>query len=212
METLGLASPREREDNFFQRLFWPSVRNQYDVDLIGRRGFWLAFAVGLISAVALLVQGQLIASLITLVVFSLGAAGIRERSVAASVLVFTLYFLGIVVQWIAAALRLLHTGNPLLSLLCIALLLSSVRATLLSRQFADEGDQEFPSAVDAGLIDTLVNRFPHAVWPKAKIPFVVLASLYLLFSVVGSSMLLAKGLSARHALQATPKSMNVNER
>ena len=57
METLGLSSPQQREDNF-QRLFWPIVHNSDDADLIGRRGFWVAFAAGMLSAIVLGVSGH----------------------------------------------------------------------------------------------------------------------------------------------------------
>jgi len=117
METRGLSSAREREDNLFRRLFWPTVRNQYDVDLIGRRGFWLALVVGLLSSVVTLIQGQPLIALFTLVVFLLGAAGIRERSLPASVLIFAIYFIGVSIQWISAFVLGRPAGSPFVSLI-----------------------------------------------------------------------------------------------
>ncbi len=144
MQTLGVSRPEEREDNFFQRLFWPTVRNQYDVDLVGRRGFWLAFAVGVLSGAVNLASGSWVVALLTASVFLLGAAGIRERSTPASAAVFTLYFLGVVCQWILEIFGKAHAANPFISLVCMALLLSCVRATALSKDFTAAGDTEFP--------------------------------------------------------------------
>lgn len=86
----------------------------------------------------------------------------------------------------------------------IGLLLSCIRATLSSRQFKKEGDQEFPTSADNGLIDSVVNRFPRIVWPRAQIAFLVLAMIYLLLTIVGSALFLTKAKNARMTTEALP--------
>ena len=193
MQTLGVSRPEEREDNLFQRLFWPTVRNQYDVDVVGRRGFWLAFAVGALSGIILLASGSWFIALLTASVFLLGAAGIRERSTPASATIFTLYFLGVVFQWILTIRGRAHPANPLVSLVCIALLLSCVRATALSKDFAARGDTEFPSSTNDGVLQKVSNSFPKAVWPKLRIVFFVLAGCLLALDILGAAVLFVKG-------------------
>ncbi len=203
METLGLASTREREDNFFQRLFWPTIRNQYDVDLTSRRGFWLAFVVGLLSGVVMLVQHQPWLAIFTVAVFLLGAAGIRQLSFAAAVLVFALYFTGVVIQWVAAFMGLAHTGNPFVTMVCLGLLLSCIRATALSRQFAAHGDVEFPEGQRSpGMLDRIVDGLPPAVWPKTRVVFFVLSGLYLVLTIAGAAVLLTHPQVAATSLES----------
>ncbi len=185
MDTLNLGGRVEQDDNFFQRLFWPTVRNQYDVDLTARRGFWVAFAVGVLSAAVLVLQAHPLLAMFTLLVFLLGASGVRLRSLPAAILVFALYFTGIAIQWTAALLGRAHVGNPVVTLVCLALLLSCVRAAIRSRQFVTCGDTEFPASGSSAM-DAVADRFPRAVWPRTRVLFFVLAGLYLVLIMAGA--------------------------
>ncbi len=186
METLGLSSAKSQEDGLFRRLVWPTITNQYDVDLIGRRGFWLALAVGIVSCIGVSVQGNWLIGLLVLVVFVLGAAGIRERSVAASALILAIYALGIVGSWGMALLGYGNTGNPFVGIVLLMLLCANLRATILSQRWLALGvDSEFPEREDGAAMNAVVNRFPRTCWPWGRYIFFVLAPIYILLTLVG---------------------------
>ena len=207
METLGLSGSKTQEDGLFRRLFWPTISNQYDVDLIGRRGFWLALVVGIVSCIGVSAQGNWLIGLLVLVVFALGAAGIRERSVAASALVFALYALGVLGGWTMALLGYANTGSPFISIVLLMLLCANLRATILSRRWLALGvDSEFPEREDGAAMDAVVNRFPRSCWPWGRYVFFVLAPVYILLVLLG---FVAIALKARTA-QAQPPSRPVH--
>ena len=89
----------------------------------------------------------------------------------------------------------------------MALLLSCVRATLLSRRFREAGDLEFPERDGDGVLNRIVNRVPAAVWPRARIVFFVCAGLLLLLTVLGEVAILANGLAHTPAMSRGPSSV-----
>jgi hypothetical protein len=184
METLGLSSPSQPSDNIFKRLFWPSVQNQYDVDLLGYQGFWVCLIIGLLSCVLQVIAGHYLAGPFTAILYILGGFGVRERSPAAAVLIFLLYVLdafGSILILGGAAL-----GNPFVKIVVVMLLLANIRATILSEKW--RGD-ELPERSITTLTDKVANQLPPILWPKLRWVFFVLAPLTLMLSMAGLGMI-----------------------
>jgi hypothetical protein len=173
----------------FKRLFWPDIENQYDVDLVGQQGFWVCFAVAVITTVVSIVTGQTVLGIVIGVTYFLAGLGVRQRSVAAAVLIFSCYFLDRIFQLESTWLGLGGGGNPLVGIVATMLLFANIRATVLSRRWqAPETPvdvSELPVRSTDSLGDKLSNALPEALWPKTRYIFYPLASILLLVSVVG---------------------------
>jgi hypothetical protein len=188
MQTLGLSSKPQPADNIFKRLFWPAIESQYDVDLLGQQGFWVCTGVALLSLVMMLVLGMPLTGIFTAVTFFLGGCGVRQRSIAAAVLVFILYLANIVGSWVLGSF-----GNPLIPFVVLMLLFANVRATVLSRRWiaqpVDPIDQEFPERSMETVADRFANRLPGLLWSKSRFVFFPLAAALLLLSIIGVVMM-----------------------
>ena len=184
MQTLGLSSKPQAADNIFKRLFWPSIESGYDVDLLGQQGFWLCLAVAAVSGLSILMSGSPTIAAVYAMTFFLGGCGVRERSIAAAVIVFVLYGSNIFVQTLAGGF-----GNPLITAVVVMLLFSNIRATVLTRMWsespADEAERsELPERGTATVKDRLANVLPGKLWPIWRFVFypmsVVVMTLFLL--------------------------------
>jgi hypothetical protein len=118
----------------------------------------------------MLVLGMPFIGIFTAVVFFLGGCGVRQRSISAAVLVFTLYLTNIVGGWVLGSF-----GNPLLPLVVLMLLFANVRATVLSRRWmaqpVDPIDQEFPERSVETMSDRFANSLPATMWSKCRYAF-----------------------------------------
>jgi len=185
MQTLGLASEQKPTDGMLKRLFWPTIENQYDVDLVGQQGFWVCVIVGLLSFIALVVTGQPVIGALVAVTFLLGGMGVRERSIAAAVMVFLCYLLD--------KIGSLETGNfggmGLVGLIGLMLLLANVRGTILSRRWkAPETSSEvseLPERPTTSITDKLANVLPVKAWPVGRFIFFPVAGIVLALSLLG---------------------------
>jgi hypothetical protein len=199
MQTLGLSSKPQAADNIFKRLFWPAIESQYDVDLLGQQGFWVCTGVAVLSLVIMLVLGMPFIGIFTAVVFFLGGCGVRQRSISAAVLVFTLYLTNIVGGWALGSF-----GNPLLPLVVLMLLFANVRATVLSSRWmaqpVDPIDQEFPERSMETMSDRFANSLPATMWAKCRYAFFPLAGTLLLLVIAGVIMM-----KRQAAATATPR-------
>ena len=126
----------------------------------------------------------------------MGAAGIRERSLAAAVLLLSMYVVNTGILWIGMLLRAFPVRNPLIGLVGVALLMSCVRATLLSRQFASSGDLDFPDRGGESLVDRVADRMPPVVWPRVRVPFFILAAVLLSLTLIGNVTYLTRATRA----------------
>lgn len=187
METLGLSSTPQKSDNIFQRLFWPTITNQYDVDLLGQQGFWVCVVIGALSGVLLLLTGQIVMAVFVAFIFFAGACGVRKRSVSAAVLMFTAKLLDIVSAYLIMPGQ---GGNPLVSIVVLMLLLANIRAAVISRRWlnapSEESDMDIPERSVMTAKDRFANRLPVTLWPKIKYPFFGLTGLFLALTVVGT--------------------------
>jgi hypothetical protein len=184
MQTLGLSSKPQPADNLFKRLFWPAIESQYDVDLLGQQGFWVCTIVAVLSLVIMAILGTPIAGAFTALVFFLGGCGVRQRSVAAAALVFSLYLVNFV-----GGIAVGSFGNPLIQLVVLMLLFANVRATVLSRRWmaqpTDSLDQELPERSMETVTDRFANRLPVALWSRCRYVFFPLAGILLLLTIAG---------------------------
>jgi hypothetical protein len=196
MQTLGLADSTPRSEGRLKSLFWPSIQNAWDVDYLGQQGFWICVVVGAMSLVVALIHGQWITGLLVALFFFLSAIGVREKSVTAAAMVFVAYTLDFVVSII-----MLMPGNPLIRAIFCLLLFSNLRATWIASRWRQEEDSdgaEQPMRFNDTWRDKLVDQLPPLVWPKLRIPYYVLAAVYLLLSIAGTGMLLARGRAISH--------------
>ncbi|WP_433972736.1 hypothetical protein [Tunturiibacter lichenicola] len=184
MQTLGLSSQPQPADNIFKRLFWPAIESQYDVDLLGQQGFWVCTIVAVMSLVLMIILGTPIIGVFTTLVFFLGGCGVRQRSVAAAVLVFSLYLINFI-----GGIAIGSFGNPLIQGVVLMLLFANVRATVLSRRWAaklvDQIDNEFPERSAETIGDKFSNKLPAALWPKSRYVFFPTAGILLLLTITG---------------------------
>ena len=189
MQTLGLSSAPQPSDGMFKRLFWPEIANQYDVDLVGQQGFWVCFAVAVLSTAILVFTGHALLGGFIGATYFLGALGVRERNIAAAVLIFVCYLLDRMVSVESMVLGLGGGGPPLLGIVVTMLLFANVRATILSRrwQAADTpGDvSEMPERSTSSFGDKFANVMPGKLWPRTQYVFFPLACILILISLLG---------------------------
>lgn len=193
METLGLSSTPQKNDNILQRLFWPSIQNQEDIDLMGQRGFWICVVIGVLSGVVLTFTGHPIAGLATTFIFVAGACGVRERSILAASLMLCLYSLNVGTSVLLPPHRL---PSPVPSLVIVTLLIANVRAAILSKRWLSDTNSEdnriLPDRLNSTYTDKIANQVPGVLWPRLKYVFFAASVLYIVLAVSGVWMLLAQ--------------------
>jgi hypothetical protein len=189
METLGLSSKPQKSDNIFQRLLWPTIYNQYDVDLLGQQGFWVCIALGTLSGVLLLLTGQFLVGLLTVFVFFAGACGVRERSVSAASVIFAIQLISLLSAYFISGLP----PSPVISIVILMLLLANVRAAIISSRWIaappEESDTDLPERSTFTAADRFANTLPVTLWPKIKYVFFGVSALYLVLTIVGAVFL-----------------------
>jgi hypothetical protein len=194
MQTRGLSSDEKRSDGRLKSIFWPRVENAWDVDSLGRQGFWICLAVTVLSLLIPLISGNpilILTGAASAVAFMLGGMGIRERSWPAAALVFGIYALNLIYS--------LASGLPpgILSLIVAGILLSNLRATFLASRWRPASeDEDKPSRFNDSFTDILVDKLPAKLWPKLRFPFFALAALLLLLSAAGVVLALVKNFGA----------------
>jgi hypothetical protein len=193
MQTLGLSSAPQPTDGLFKRLLWPEIANEYDVDLVGQQGFWICFAVAVITTVASLFMGRAILGVFIGATYFLGALGVRQRNAAAAALIFLCYLLDRASSVESAVLGLGGTGIPLLGIVATMLLFANVRATVLSRRWQASATpsevSEMPERSTSSFADKLANVMPDKLWPRTRYVFFPLASVLILISIWGMARL-----------------------
>lgn len=195
MQTLGLASEQKPTDGLLKRLFWPTIENAYDVDLIGKQGFWLCVILAAFSAVTLAVMGHGVYGILVGVTYFLAGVGVRERSLPAAIVVFLSYLIdrldGLVLMPYG-----LGGGNPLVAVVGVMLLFANVRATWLAQNWSRSGRQDdvvdFPARVNTSLADRLVNVWPRAIWPSGQFLFYPLAAALVVLTTIGTVTLVRR--------------------
>lgn len=186
MQTLGLASEIKPTDGMFKRLFWPTIENQYDLDLVSVQGFWVCVVVGVLSFVVLVATGQLLVGTLVAITYVLGATGVRERSIAAAILIFACYLIDRI-----GGVFMGQPGFGVIPVASMLLLFANVRATILAHRWRRSGTPEQTDALELAhesLTEKLANVMPAKVWPIGRFLFFPLAGTLLLLTVVGLVM------------------------
>jgi hypothetical protein len=188
MQTLGLSGEAKRSDGWLKSIFWPTVENAWDVDYLGRQGFWICFWIAIFQLFTAAISRNaflLIVGVVEALVFLIGGMGVRETKWPAAALVFSIFFLN--------QLANLAGGHfpGVLAVIGAAVLLSNLRATFLASEWrpAAEGEDR-PTRFNETLGDKLADQLPAKLWPALQIPFYGLASILLLVSLLGLGVLL----------------------
>src|SRR5690348_3699213 len=99
MQTLGLSDSTPRTESRLKSLFWPTIRNDGDLDYLTEQGFWICFVVAAVTEVFSWIAGHPLAGLFDSPFFFFGGVGVRMRSRLAAILIFWVYLLsGIALQ------------------------------------------------------------------------------------------------------------------
>lgn len=180
MQTLGLSDSTPRSESRLKSLFWPTIKNQWDLDYVTNQGFWICVLVGAITFVFGLVATGGIAGLVDFAFYLLAGCGVRRRSRAAASIAFLLYALsGLAIQ--------IRTGQGfgIMWIIFTAILLANVRGIWLSAGWPDPEPDATPSA-SMTFLDRVSDRLPAILWPRLIWLFYILAAL----EVLGLCMLL----------------------
>ena len=197
MGFLELDETPVKDDNIFQRLFWPSADNPGDADALGQGGFWICIAFGVVAEITLMFAGHPLVGFFTLLVYALAGSGVREHSTAAAALLASISLLNCIAGLIA--------GNPpgAITIITTLVFLANVRSTWIAARWAKTGDSNLiPERQSSNFFDVLCDQIPPRVWPIGKYFFFVIAGIWLLVSVLGV-VALALHLPLQHPAQQT---------
>jgi hypothetical protein len=160
-------------------LFWPTIRNEGDLDYITRQGLWICSVVAALTAVTSTLAGSPIAGLFEGAFFFLAGLGVRERSRVAGIAAFSAYFL-------SALVLQRYTGNGfgVVRLIFLALLFANIRGNWLSARWGQDQDEMGQIRLNQTLGDKLSDQLPRFLWPKARYVFYVLAGLEIMLLLV----------------------------
>jgi hypothetical protein len=184
MQTLGLSGEsNKRSDGRLKSIFWPAVENAWDVDYLGRQGFWICLIVAAFQLGVALVAGgpiMIVAGAVSALVFLVGGMGVREASWPAAALVFSIYFVNLLFTMAGGQFP------GFLAIVAAGILLSNVRAAFLASEWRPAAeDEDRPTRFNQTLGDKLADQLPAKAWPALQIPFFCLAGLVLLLSLAG---------------------------
>jgi len=181
MQTLGLSGESKRSDGMLKSIFWRTVENAWDVDYLGRQGFWICLIVAAFQLAVALLTGNpivIVAGAASALVFLLGGMGVREASWPAAALVFSIYFAGLLFTLASRQLP------GILTIIAAGILLSNVRAAFLASEWRPAAeDEDRPARFNETWGDKLADQLPAKAWPVLQIPFFGLAALLLLLSL-----------------------------
>jgi hypothetical protein len=188
MQTLGLSQESKRSDGRLKSIFWPTVENAWDVDALGRQGFWICLIIAVFQIVTSLATGNplfIVIGAVSALAFCVGGMGVREGSWPAAAMIFSIFFIGL----LGAMANRQFPG--FLTIIAAAILLSNVRAAFLASEWRPVGeDDDKPMRFSDSLGDKLVDQLPAKAWPVLQIPFFVLASLLMLINLAGLGIVL----------------------
>ncbi len=186
MSTLGLDGRPQREDNLFQRVFWPS-NHAGEADALGQQGYWVCLIVGLISACISIFTGHPLVGLLILAFYWLGGMGVREHSVSAAIMVALGYLaaLGVAIA--------MHRIPGFMDIAITAILLGNIRGTYVASSWRAKGDPEvFPDRLNTTFFDWLVDQLPAKLWPKARYAFFSVTVVYAALLALGTLAVLRR--------------------
>ena len=173
MQLLGLSDSTPKTEGRLKSLFWPTIRNEVDLDVVTTQGFWLCAIVAALTVVIAVVSPGTIPKTVGVfeaVFYFSGGLGVRMRSRIAAGATFGAYLLGCVVLQ-----KYTGQGFGLPRLIFLALLLANVRGIWLSATWSVAEHGESPVRLNETWRDKLSDQLPAFLWPKAKYLFYVVA-------------------------------------
>jgi hypothetical protein len=184
MQTLGITDATPRPENRLKTLFWPSIRNDVDLDNLTEQGFWICLILSVFSEGVSVLTRHPFLGLFDSVFFYLAGFGMRMRSRAAAILAFTTVYLlsGVVLQ------ISIGQGFDFLKIVFLALLLANIRGMWLASPWPKTNAEPPAVQLDATWRDKLSDQWPQAIWPRLEWLFYILAMLEvagLLFQLFG---------------------------
>ena len=198
MSTLGLSGSSQPTEGLWKGLFWPAIENANDADLAATRGFWICIALAIVSAALdsggeTVTIGITIGSFLDLAIlgfYFLGAVGVRQSSLIAALSMFATYLLSTVLY-----LWLSPSHFSFIRLICLALLLTNLRAAVLIRKWQKDPlrQDDFtygPTRSNSTLRDKFVDQMPMRVWPWGKFVFFALAAVLIPFEFTELALIL----------------------
>jgi len=192
MQTLGLSQESKRSDGWLKSIFWPTVENAWDVDYLGRQGFWICVIIAGFQLIVALANGSpvmIISGAVGALVFLTGGMGVRESNWPVAALLFSIFSINLLYA-IAS-----YQFPGVLTLFAECILLANLRAAFLASEWEPSTeDEDKPMRFKETLGDKLADQMPAKAWPIMRIPFYCLASLLLLLSLAGLIVLLAQRL------------------
>ena len=188
MQTLGLSQESKRSDGRLKSIFWPTVENAWDVDDLGRQGFWVCLIIAAFQIVVTLATGNplfIVLGAVSALAFCVGGMGVRESSWPAAAMVFSIFFTNLLCN-------MANRQFPgFLTIIAAAILLSNVRAAFLASEWRPASeDEDKPMRFNDTLGDKLADQLPSKAWPVLQIPFFVLASVLMLINLAGLGIVL----------------------
>jgi hypothetical protein len=176
VQTLGISDSTPKPENRLKALLWPTIRNETDVDYVTSQGFWICFVVAILQVALGTLQGgmNLIYALFGAIFFFLSGVGVRMRSVFAAACAFFVY----------SATSLIG-GAGIVSFIFMALLFANLRGTWLSSRWRSAQTEPPPVPMDRTLFEKLSDRFPIAFWPVGRYFYYVLATIFVVLTLLG---------------------------
>ena len=156
MQILGLSDSTPKTEGRLKALFWPTIRNDGDVDYISQQGFWVCFALASFTLIIGVIGSQNLFILFDVLYMFLAGVGVRQLSRFAAAVVFANYLAGS-----------LLTGIGVVSVIFLGLLLANVRSTWLSARWQSSGDST-PVRLHETLGDKICDQIPARIWPAAR--------------------------------------------
>lgn len=172
MQTLGLSDSTPRTENRLKSLFWPTIRNDGDLDYLTEQGFWICAIVAAVTELVSFFTGHPLLTAFDAVFFFLAGVGVRMRSRAAAVLAFSVYLLGGVAIQEAGG-----QGFGIVRIVFLALLLANIRGMWLSASWPKPETEAVPVRLNETWRDKLSDQLPPVLWPKIRWLFYLLAAL-----------------------------------
>jgi hypothetical protein len=184
MSTLGLSGETSKEESRWKALFWPSIHNSHDADLLGQQGFWICQIVALLSGLFPLFTAHPLIGVLAFLFYVLGGIGVREGSITASSLVFAAYLLGV-----ATAIRMGAGAFGIIRFIFLAILLANLRGSILIARWkkpprVEEDDSE-PMRFHDTWRDKFCDQLPAKAWPVLQYAFYIVAALLVGLEVLG---------------------------
>jgi|HubBroStandDraft_4_1064222.scaffolds.fasta_scaffold95906_2 hypothetical protein len=173
MQILGLSDSTPRTEGRLKALFWPTIRNDGDLEYITEQGFWVCFIVAVLTLVFNVFTRSLLLGGLDCLFYFLAGVGVRQRSNVAAITAFVAY----VLAWFVIQ-RYTGNGFSVIRLIFSALLLSNIRGIWLSSRWEKTAEGEAaPPRLNQTIFDKLSDQLPPRIWPAAKWVFGFVAAI-----------------------------------